>query len=53
MGKSKISRCSRSVNVGQMHVGLSGEPLEEEDFFRFLRSQVAANGGCEMDVYTG
>ena len=30
-----------------MHVILNGEPLEEVDGFKYLGSQVAANGGCE------
>ena len=29
---------------------LNGEPLEEVDCFKYLGSQVAADGGCEMDV---
>ena len=29
---------------------LNGEPLEEEDCFKHLGSQVAADGGCERDV---
>ena len=29
---------------------LNGEPLEEVDCFKFLGSQVAADGGCERDV---
>ena len=29
---------------------LNGEPLEEVDWFKYLGSQVAANGGCERDV---
>ena len=33
-----------------MHVILNGEPLEEVDCFKYLGSQVAANGGCERDV---
>ena len=33
-----------------MHVILNGEPFEEVDCFRYLRSQVAADGGCERDV---
>ena len=28
----------------------NGEPLEEVDCFKYLGSQVAANGGCERDV---
>ena len=33
-----------------MHVMLNGEPLEEVDCSTYLRSQVAADGGCERDV---
>ena len=33
-----------------MHVILNGEPLEEVDSFKYLGSQVAADGGCERDV---
>ena len=33
-----------------MHVILNGEPLEEVDCFKYLGSQVAADGGCEWDV---
>ena len=29
---------------------LSCEPLEEVDCFKYLRSQVAADGGCDRDV---
>ena len=29
---------------------LNGEPLEEVDCFKYLGSQVAADGGCESDV---
>ena len=43
-------RCSRYGNEGRMHVILNGEPLEEVDCFKYLGSQVAADGGCEMDV---
>ena len=38
------------INVGRMHVILNGEPLEEVDCFKYLGSQVAADGGCERDV---
>ena len=51
--KSKVMRCSRYGpygNGGRIHVILNGEPLEEVDCFKFLLSQVAADGGCEMDV---
>ena len=33
-----------------MYVKLNGELLEEVDCFKYLGSQVAADGGCEMDV---
>ena len=29
---------------------LNGEPLEEVECFKYLRSQVATEGGCERDV---
>ena len=50
VGKSKVMRCSRYGNGGRMHVILNGEPLEDVDCFNYLGSQVAADGGCEMDV---
>ena len=50
VGKSKVMRCSRYGNGGRMHVILNGEPLEEVDCFKYLGSQVAADGGCERDV---
>ena len=30
-----------------MHVILNGKPLEEVGCFKYLGSQVAADGGCE------
>ena len=33
-----------------MHVIPNKDPLEEVDCFKYLGSQVAADGGCEMDV---
>ena len=42
--------CTCYVNVGQMYVRLNGEPLEEVDCFKYLGSQVAADGGCERDM---
>ena len=33
-----------------MHLIVNGEPLEEVDCFKYLGSQVAADGGCERDV---
>ena len=43
-------RCSRYGNGVRMHVILNGEHLKEVDCFKYLRSQVAADGGYEMDV---
>ena len=43
-------RCSRYGNGDRMYVILNGEPFEEVDCFYYLKSQVAAEGGCEMDV---
>ena len=48
--KCKVMRCSRYENWVRMHVILNGEPLEEVDCFKYLASQVAADGGCERDV---
>ena len=48
--KSKVMRCSGYGNGDRMHVILSDEPLEEVDCFKYLGSQVAADGGCERDV---
>ena len=50
VGKSKVMRCSWYGNVDRMHVILNGEQLEEVDSFKYLGSQVAADGGCEMVV---
>ena len=50
VGKSIVMRCRRYGNGNRMHVILSGEPLEEVDCFKYLGSQVAADGGCERDV---
>ena len=50
VGKSKVMRCSRYGNGDRMHVILNGEPLEKVDCVKYLGSQVAADGGCEIDV---
>ena len=50
VGNSKVMRCSRYGHGDGMHVILNGEPLEEVDCFRYLGSQVAADGGCKRDV---
>ena len=41
VGKSKVMRYPRYVNVSQMHVRLNGEPLEEVDTFKYRGSRVA------------
>ena len=33
-------------------MSLNGEPLEVEDYFKYLGPQVAADGGCERMWYT-
>ena len=50
VGKIKIMRCSRYGNGDRLHVILNGKPLEEVDCFKYLGSQIAADGGCERDV---
>ena len=50
VSKSKVMRCSKYGNGGRVHVILNGKPLEEVDCFKYLGSQVAADGGCERDV---
>ena len=52
VGKIKVMRCPRYGNgaIHVMHVILNGEPLEEVDSFKYLGSQMVANGGCVMDV---
>ena len=50
VGKSKVMRCSRYGNEDRMHVIQNGEQLEEVDCFKYLESQVAADGGCERDA---
>ena len=41
------------MGVECMYVILDGEPLKEVDCFKYLRSQVAADGGYERDVVCG
>ena len=50
VGNSKVMRCSSYGNGDRMHVILNVEPLEEMDCFKYLGSQVAADGGRERDV---
>ena len=50
VGKRKVMRCSRYGNGDRMHVILNGEQVEVADCFKYLGSQVAADGGCARDV---
>ena len=50
VGKNKVMRCVTYGNCGPMHVILNGKLLEEVDCFKYLGSEVAADGGCERDV---
>ena len=50
VGKSKVMMCSRYGNGDRIHVILYSELLEEVDCFKYPRSHVAADGGCERDV---
>ena len=46
-----VMKCSQYGNGVRMHVILlHGEPLEQVDCFKYLRSHVAADGRCEKDV---
>ena len=47
MGKIKVTRCSRHVNQGRMDVRKYVLQLEETDCFKYVWSQVTADGGCE------
>ena len=49
VGKSKVMKCWRYGNGGRMHVILNGKLSEKVDCFKYLGSQVAADGGCERD----
>ena len=49
VGKSNVIRCSRYVNGGRTYVRLNGEPLEELDCFKYLRSLMAANVARRMN----
>ena len=50
VGKNKVMRCSRCVNVGRMDLRLNGEPLEELNCCQLLGSQVVADVACKSYV---
>ncbi len=43
-------KCTRLVDGLGMNVALNGEVLEEVEFFKYLRSHVALDGGIEGEV---
>ena len=50
VGKSIVMRCSRYGNWDRIQVILNSKPLQDVDWFKYLGSQVAADGGCDRDV---
>ena len=48
--KSKVMRCTRSVDGRRMNIVLNGELLEEVDCFKYLGSHVAVDGRIEEEV---
>ena len=48
--KSKVMRCLRYGNMGQICVILNSKPLVEVDCFLYLGLQVAADGGSQWDM---
>ena len=50
VGTSKILRLSRYANGVRMHVLLNGKPIAAVDCFKYLGSQMTADGGCKRDV---
>ena len=42
--------CSSYVNVARIYARINCEPFDEVNFFKYLGSQVVADGGCEKDV---
>ena len=45
LSRSKVMRCSTYGNGDRMNVLLNSEQLEEVDCFKYLGSEVAADGG--------
>ena len=50
VGKSKVMRCAREERVERMNVVLKGQVLEEVNVFKYLGSNVSADGSCEKEV---
>ena len=50
VGKSKVMKCSRDVDGGDLDIRLNGEQLEKVDCFKYLGSTVASDGKIEAEV---
>ena len=50
VGKSKVMRCSGSMDDADMDVRLNGEVLEEVKSFKYLGAVLSTDGRTEMDV---
>lgn len=50
VGKSKVLRCARDGRMGGMNIVLNGKMLEEVSVFKYLGSNVTADGSCENEV---
>ena len=48
VGNSKVMRCSRCVNVGEMDVRCNGETLEDVNYFKQMGLQVAVEEGSTV-----
>ena len=50
VGKSKVMKCSRDADGGDLDIRLNGEQLEKVDCFKYLGSTVASDGKIEPEV---
>ena len=50
VGKCKVLRYARDVQVGDMNIRLNGDVLEEVPMFKYLGSNVHARGDVVDDV---
>ena len=49
-GKSKVMRCSRYPQAGNLNITLNGERLEQMNLFKYLGSHVSYDGKVEQEV---
>ena len=49
-GKSKVMRCTRNQNAGNLNITLNGQMLEEVKVFKYLGSQASYDGRVEKEV---